>query len=341
MTQLAASVVIVNYNGRRFLDRCLDALAAQEVPGGFEVIVVDNASSDGSADHLRSRHPGVRVVEPGVNLGFAGGNNAGIREARGRHLVLLNNDTRVRPGWLRALVAAADAGPGHGAIASKSLFMDPPGTIQNAGSLLLSDLSGADRGFREPDAGQYDRAEEVFGACGNGCLLRREMLDDVGTFDERFFMYYEDTDLAWRMRLRGWTVLYEPAAVLDHVHAGSSGEWSPFFTFQVDRNRLFLVLRNAAPALVVRVFWRFAALSARNAARTLLGRLIRPPAALERANLGAGRARVHVRVLGSLLAHLPGMLASRWRIRRRRRVSDREIAAWFYPRELWDARPNR
>ena len=363
-----ASVVIVNHDGLRYLDECLTAVLAQELepgrPGeGFEAILVDNASADGSAEHVERRFPCVRVVRLAANLGFAGGNNAGIREARGRHVVLLNNDTRVRPGWLKALIDAADSDRGGGAVAAKLVFLDPPGTIQTAGWLMLSDGSGADRGFREPDRGQYDQREEVFGACGASVLYRREMLADVGVFDDSFFMYYEDADLNWRMRLRGWRVIYEPAAVVDHVHAGSSGEWSPFFTFHVDRNRLLMITKNAPPGFVVRAYVHFTRMAAWNA----LGRgilwptrrrlaplkrwvLRRPPPAPELEperpfasrgrghGSGLGRARIHAQVVGSLFAHLPAVLASRRLIRAGRRVADSEVEKWFVPRELWSRR---
>ncbi|MBO0727934.1 MAG: glycosyltransferase family 2 protein [Acidimicrobiaceae bacterium] len=333
-----ATVIVINWNGLRYLDTCFKSLLNQEVEGGFEAILLDNSSADGSASHVRERWPAVRVVESGGNLGFAAGNNLGMRSARGRHIVLLNADTAVQPGWLRALIEAVETSPRIGAVTSKLVFMADPNEVQNAGSLLLSDGSGADRGFHERDHGQFDAREEVFGACGAAVLYRREMLEDVGMFDETFFNYYEDTDLNWRMRLRGWTVLYEPTAVVHHVHAGSSGEWSPFFIFHVDRNRLFMILKNAPPGMVLRTFARFAGLAAANAVRGSLSRMIRPPAALERVNQGAGRARIHLKVVASLLRHLPDLLRKRWSIRRRRSVPDSEIARWFYPRDMWLSR---
>ncbi len=301
------------------------------------MLLVDNGSTDGSAEHVRRRWPAVRVLEAGRNLGFAAGNNAGMREARGRHIVLINNDTRARPGWLRGLVETAESDPRIGAVASKLVFMDRPHVIQNAGSLVLTDGSGADRGTGEEDHGQYERREEVFAACGGAALYTRAMLDDVGLFDEAFFNYYEDTDLSWRMRLRGWKVVYEPAAVVEHVHSATGVEWSPFFIFHVDRNRLFMILKNAPPGFVLRSFARFAYLSARLGARGLLRRG-RSRGAAGSAGRGPGfsRARIHLRVFASLLAHLPEMLAKRWRIRRSRTVPDAEIVRWFYPRELWE-----
>jgi GT2 family glycosyltransferase len=320
------SVVIVNLDGAHLLDACLDALLAQHVRGGFEVTLVDNGSHDGSVAHVRRRHPGVQVVEAGRNLGFAAGNNLGFRHCRGRFIVTLNNDTRVRPGCLQAMVDAADEERAAGAVTAKLVFASAPGKIQNAGSLLLSDGSGADRGAGEPDDGRYDRSEEVFGFCGAGALLRREMLDDVGWFDPAFFMYYEDTDLSWRMRLRGWRVLYEPRAVIEHEHAASSREWSPLFAFHVDRNRLFTILKNARLRLLVRAYWR------------LLRRVVSPVSNSERPGMASRPPPAAGRVLLSFLGHLPAMLVRRGRIRLRRCVPDQELERWLYPRAEWDAR---
>jgi GT2 family glycosyltransferase len=333
-------VIVLNYNGRRYLDACLESLSAQELDGGFEVLLVDNASADGSAAHVRRDYPSVRVIESPANLGFAGGNNLGIERARGEHLVLLNNDTRVRSGWLRALVEAAQRAPDVGAVTSKLVFMARPDTIQNAGSLVLTDGSGGDRGTGEPDRGQYDSREEVFAACGCATLLTRRMLDDVGLLDSTFFVYYEDTDLSWRMRLRGWRVVYEPAAVVEHVHAGTSGEWSPFFTFHVDRNRLFMILKNAPAGFMLRTFWGYGLLAGKGAVRAI-GRHLRPhpqPSSASGDATPASRAGIHVRVAGSVVAHLPEMLRKRWRIRGGRKVADAEIMRWLYPRRLWDER---
>jgi GT2 family glycosyltransferase len=333
-----ASVLVLNYNGERFLDDCFSSLLAQQLDGEFEAVLVDNGSADGSVAHVRLHFPSVRVLELGANLGFSIANNRAIASSRAPYCVVLNNDTRVRPGWLQGLVEVADAHPDAGAVTSKILFMDPPATIQNAGSMLLTDGSGADRGFQEPDTGQFEATEEVFGACGASMLLRREMLDDVGGFDETFFAYYEDTDLSWRMRLRGWRIFYSPRSVVDHAHSATNIEWSPFFTFHVDRNRLFMILKNGPATMVTTSFARFAIMSLRNAVRAVLGRMIRPPAMLRRANLGAGRARIHIKVMLSFARYFPEMLWKRLRIRRRRRVADADIMRWLYSKELWDAR---
>ncbi len=324
--QLAASVIVLNYNGERYLNGCLEALASQKIDGGFEVLLADNGSADGSVKRVRLNHPWVRIVEIGRNRGFSGGNNLAFRAAQGRYLVMLNNDTRVRPGWLAALVAAADSAERVGAVTSKLVFADRPDVIQNAGLLLLSDGGGADRGAGEADVGQYDRREEVFGFCGAAALLRREMLKDVGGFDETFFTYYEDTDLSWRMRLRQWCVLYEPAAVVEHVHSATTNmEGSMFFFFHADRNRLFLLVKNASPRLALRCL-----------------KALRTRVADQRSDAPAAAELIVTRPLRrvalSFCRHLPEMLLKRLVIRRRSRVADQEIERWLYPRSEWDAR---
>jgi GT2 family glycosyltransferase len=321
----AASVVVLNYNGERYLNGCLAALARQEVDGGFEVLLADNGSTDGSIERVRRDHQWVRVVEIGRNRGFSGGNNVAFRAAAGRHMVVLNNDTMVQPGWLAALVAAADSDERVGAVTSKLVFADRPDVIQNAGLLLLSDGGGADRGSGERDVGQYGRREEVFGFCGGAALLRRDMLKDVGGFDETFFAYYEDADLSWRMRLRGWSVLYEPAAVVQHVHSATNVDGSSFFLFHADRNRLFLLVKNASPRLALRCLKALRnTVADHRSASTAAAELI--------------VSRPLRRVALSLCLHLPEMMWKRLAIRRRSRVADQEIERWLYPRSEWDAR---
>ena len=321
---LSASVVVLNYNGKHHLNACLENLRGQQLDGGFEVLLADNGSTDGSIELARLDYPWVRVVDIGRNRGFSGGNNLAFRAAAGKYLVVLNNDTRVRPGWLAALVAAAESDLRVGAVTSKLVFADRPHLIQNAGLLLLSDGGGADRGSGEQDVGQYDRREEVFGFCGGAALLRRDMLKDVGGFDETFFAYYEDADLSWRMRLRGWTVLYEPAAVVDHVHSATNVEGSPFFLFHADRNRLFLLVKNASPGLALRCIKALRTKVAQDRAVTSA----RPPAV----------ARPLRRVALSFCLHFPEMLLKRLAIRARSKVSDQEIESWLYPRSRWEAR---
>jgi GT2 family glycosyltransferase len=198
--------------------------------------------------------------------------------------------------------------------------------------VLLRDGSGRDRGTlvqdgrvaHEPDEGQYDRQEEVFFFCGAAVLLRTAALEDTGGFDPRYFMYYEDLDLSWRLRLRSWKVVYVPTALVEHDHAASSGEWSPFFRFHVERNRPLLLLKLAPWSLAAREVGRYLAGLGLNAARVLGWAITRRQRGPHAAN-----ARVQARVVLSWLPDLPGVLADRRRIRTRRRVPDGQIARWM------------
>lgn len=320
-------MILVNHNGRDRLANCLQALQPQAAEAGADVVVVDNASTDSSLEYLRSQRGRLRLITSTSNLGFAAANNLAIRESRSPYAVLLNTDTRPQPGALAALLQAAESRSNSAAITAKLVFADRPQVIQNAGLLLLSDGSGGDRGTGEEDRGQFDQPQEVFGACGAAMLLRRSALDEAGLFDESFWMYYEDLDLSWRLRLAGWRIHYEPRAVVEHEHAASSGEWSERFTFLVDRNRLFAVLKNGAPRLVARSF------------STLLLRALGSAAVQQPApNRGLRRARTHGPVARSFAAHLPEMLAKRRFIRSRRKIADAEIERWMYPRARWDTR---
>lgn len=332
-------MIIVTRRGRGHLEGCLRAVFGQRLPGGFEVVLVDNGSEDGSVDRALLDHPSLRVVRAGRNLGFAGGNNLGLRESAGEFPVLLNDDTRVRSGWLAALVEAAEAEPRAGAVGSLVVFQKPAGTIDSAGLDLLDDGAVVGRGTLEPAPGQPGRREEVFAACGNGMLLRRAALERVGCFDEAFFAYFEDADLCWRMRLAGWTCWLEPAAVVDHLHAATAGVWSDFYHFQVRRNRLLVVVKNAPPDLVWKSLSDLGGLLARSLARAAVRR-VAPDRASPDWPTRTG-TRTQFQVIGSLLRHLPGALRQRRAIRGQKRVSDREIRAWMRPAAAVYARPHR
>ncbi|MSR31425.1 MAG: glycosyltransferase family 2 protein [Gemmataceae bacterium] len=295
------SVIVVNFNGKKFLQACLSSLENQDYPKErLECILVDNGSTDGSVELVESSFPWVHLVEAGKNLGFAGGNNLGMRVARGDFFALLNNDTETPPDWVSSLVQAIQHSPSFGMGASKILLHHDHGIINSTGLILLPDGRGKDRGFHERDLGQFEKTDEVFGACGAGVLLRREMLEEIGLFDERLFMYYEDLDLAWRAKRAGWKCVYAPKARVYHIHCGSSGSWSPFFTFHVERNRALVSAKNAGLIQAVRsvgtVF-----------AKTTM-RIIQGVVPGERFRL----AGVYCKVALSLFRHLPAVLFNRW-----------------------------
>lgn len=242
-TARKASIVILNWNGRHYLDDCLTSVAAQTYPN-FETILVDNGSGDGSADWVAERFPAVRLIRNRANVGFAAGNNQAIRASLGSYIATLNNDTRVEPDWLACLVRAVETDRRVGMCASKMLFADRPETINSTGICLAPAGIAWDRRGGEPD----DRAEteplEVFGPCAGAALYRKEMLARVGLFDEDFFAYLEDVDLAWRARLAGWRCLYVPTARVYHVHSGTSVEGSRFKGRLLGRNKVWTIAKN-------------------------------------------------------------------------------------------------
>lgn len=382
------SIVTVNLNGEEYLEGLLSSLEAQSHPS-FEILLVDNGSTDRSVELVRHCFPRVRVIEAGENLGFAGGNNLGFREAQGDYLALINNDTVVERDWLSHLMEVAEGTPEVGGVGPKILFARPfaevtltaespqlgqpglpsgelapsllfsetsgfegcsyqkpifysgfgmvrdlegergreleekaivflpveegadsgrlmlrlrggaPGAtlgapqsvrvavggtevatlevgegwrdqavevpadlvrrsrfevINNAGSFLEPSGRAGDRGIFEPDRGQLDAAEEVTALCGCSMLLPKRVLDEVGFFDQELFMYYEDTELSWRIRKAGYRLWYQPASRVRHFHAATSGEGSPFFQFLVARNRILMLVRHGAWRHVIRVY---------------------------------------------------------------------------------------
>jgi hypothetical protein len=235
------SVVIVNFNGLRFLESCLSSLTAQ-LYKNFEIIFVDNNSSDGSADYVREHYPSVTLIETGKNLGFAGGTNAGIRAARGDCILTLNNDTITDPHFIENLVRPMATDPRLGMCASKMLF--PDGRINSTGICISRSGAAWDRGIFEQDSGQYETEEEVFGPCAGAALYRRAMLDETGLFDEDFFIFMEDVDLAFRARLAGWKCMYVPTARVTHFMSGTIGKDSDNSVYYGNRNLLWNVIKN-------------------------------------------------------------------------------------------------
>jgi N-acetylglucosaminyl-diphospho-decaprenol L-rhamnosyltransferase len=244
-------VVVVSWNSGEVLPRCLAHLLATDCPRAtLELMVVDNGSADGTTDGWNDRYPTVELRQTGRNLGFGGAANVGLGDLAAVDAVaLVNPDAFVEPSWLTPLVDALLADEGVGAACPKIVFdaSDDHGRlrINNVGNVLGPTWEIHDRGFGEPDRGQYDVPEEVWGWCGGAVLLRRSYLDDVGRFDERLFLYAEDADLSWRGRRRGWRYAYVPSSVVRHVHrASSGGERTALLDHLNRRNRLVVVTRH-------------------------------------------------------------------------------------------------
>lgn len=253
---VAISVIVVNYNGAALLDDCLNSLATQTYRD-YEVVFVDNGSTDDSVARVRELMPEARVVALPENRGFAGGNNEGIRQARGSYIVLLNNDTEAASDFLEELVREAQRDLHSGMVAPKILNFYDRRRIDSVGGLLLCrDGLGQGRGRGECDDGQYDDLEEILIPSGCAALYRREMLDEIGLFDERFFAYCEDTDLGLRGRWAGWGARSAPRAVVYHKYSGSSGAYSPLKMFLVERNHYFVAAKNLPWTMLLALpFW--------------------------------------------------------------------------------------
>ena len=237
------SVIIVNWNGKQFLDTCLSSLRSQTF-SDCETILVDNGSEDGSVDFVRQQFPEVRVISLNRNVGFAAANNVGFDYAEGPLIVLLNNDTKVHPDCLQQIYQGSRDFPKAASFACKMLYFDEPQRIENCGFDVS--LSGAtvDLGRGDLDGTQWAQSRQVFGACGGAAAYRRTMLQEIGLFDPDFFLIYEDVDLAFRAQLNGFTCMYLPEAVVYHRYRASIGVSSPLQVFFSQRNTELVYLKN-------------------------------------------------------------------------------------------------
>lgn len=244
------AVVVLTFRARPgVLRACIDSVVAS---GDADlVVVVDNGASL-AADDLPA---GVELLTPDDNLGYAGGMNAGARHALGRDadaVALLNDDTVVAPGWLTRLAAHLDDARHVGAVQPKLLLAGEPPRLQSVGVRLRGDGAGIDIGYGEADTGQHDRAGEIGIFSGGAVLLSRPFLDDVGGLDERYFLYYEDVDLALRGAERGWTYRIEPAAVVRHDMSATTSADPGGRRYWQERNRLWCAFRHGSPLTIVR-----------------------------------------------------------------------------------------
>jgi GT2 family glycosyltransferase len=300
------SVVIPNWNGLAHLPVCLRSLRAQTCRD-FEIILVDNASTDGSREWLAGEHPEARLIALERNFGFAPACNAGIRAAHGEVVALLNNDTEADPNWLTEMAAAFDRHPEAGSVASKILLFDRRNTLHSAGDVFNTDGTPGNRGVWQADGPEYANEQHVFSACGAAPGYRRAMLDEVGLLDEDFFFSCEDVDLGWRAQLAGWKCVYAPRAVVYHKLSATGG--GPTASFYDGRNFIFLLLKDV-PGEVWRAHW----LKMLRAQMRITAQAV--PAALQGGE--AARARLRGQLAG--LAAVPAQLRKRRAVQAGRKV---------------------
>ncbi len=311
------SVIIPHLNGKQHLDDCLGSLRRQTF-GPFEVILVDNGSTDGSQAYVQAHFPEVQLLALPSNRGFTGACNAGYAIARGELIVLLNNDTEADRGWLAAIVDAFARHPEVGSVASKMLLFDRRDRFHAAGDFVRLDGTPGNRGVWQADQGQYEREEYVFSACGGAAAYRRTMLDEIGFLDDDFFFSCEDVDLGWRAQLHGWKVLYAPSAVVYHkLKATGSGVTGSYYD---GRNFLYLIWKNY-PASLLRRHWR----------SILRAQLDLAKAALRAWRGAAARARLRGQLAG--LLGVIRMWPKRRRIQARRRLTDDGLLEILTPLE--------
>jgi len=249
------SIIVLNYNGMKFVDKCLESVLSSNYPD-FEIVFVDNASSDGSIEYVKEKfgfNPIIKLVVNDKNYGFALGNNIGARHASGKYLVFLNIDTIVDSSWLKELVSIMDTDHSVGAAQCKLLLMDNPKLIDSAGHYI--DWFGIVfvRGRMEEDEGQYEKVEEVFGATGAALIVRRNVFERLEGFDEGFFMMFEEDDLCWRTWIVGYKVLHIPKAIVFHKSGGlRSREGNYKSLFFSRRNRIASILKNYSTKNLIR-----------------------------------------------------------------------------------------
>jgi GT2 family glycosyltransferase len=323
------TAVVVNWNGRRYLERCLRALSASSLP--VDILVVDNASDDGSVEYLRREHPEVPLLARTENVGYAGGANAGIQRTSTDYVMIMNPDVILAPDHLRILVEKLQAEPAIGAAQGKLLQIRPDdylagrleaaARIDSAGHAIRRTRMVVDIGQGQTDDGRFDQERSVFSACGASVLLRREMLEDVAPdgeyFDETFFAYKEDIDLCWRARLRGWDVRYVPAALGYHVRGWAGTRPPPPTSLPLAarrhswKNHYLLILKNDRA----------------------LDALLALPFLLAWELLRQGHAILRDRKVYGAHRELRRILPAAWRRRReiaaRRRASPGEMRRWF------------
>jgi len=305
---VVVSVIVVNYNGEKWIGRALQCLINQTWQER-EIIVVDNASRDQSVALIRHDFPGVHLIENGMNAGFSGGNLVGLKAAKGAFIALLNNDAFPNSSWLGCLLDAMRSNPEVGICASR-LIIDGTSLIDSAGDGCTTALRGYKRGERE-HKDQHNEKGYAFGACAGAALYRRAMIDEIGFFDENFFLIHEDTDLNFRAQLAGWKCLYVPDAVVNHQVRSTIGSQSDLAIYYSTRNADMVWIKNTPFGLMLRY---------------LPHKLLLDIGLFIFFGIRKGRMRVFLKAKLDVLRLLPVMLKKRRQVQAMRKVSHKDLA---------------
>ncbi|RLI77376.1 glycosyltransferase family 2 protein [Archaeoglobales archaeon] len=254
---MRTAFVVVNYNGEKYLKKCLESILSQKYKK-FKVLVIDNNSRDNSKKILReiaNTSNKVEVLFNKENIGFAKAVNEGISVTNSPFIALINNDALIKDDWLENMVFAAKNDLRAGIFASKIYFTS--GLLNSTGHIIYRGFAVMDRGYFEKDVGQYDKEEYVAGACGAAAFYRRKLFDDIGLLDEDYFMYNDDVDLSLRALSMGWKIKYVPEAIAYHIHSASTGFLSDFSVYYNSRNWVWSVIKNVPYHAFVKEFPAF------------------------------------------------------------------------------------
>ena len=314
---IALSFIVVNRNGEAILPACLDSVFSQEIEEPFEVIVVDDASTDGSLELVRRYFPRARLVVLGKNRGPAAAKNAGAAVARGKVLAFLDNDVVLEKGWARSMLSALESDPLAGAAASHILLEGQGNHLNSTGGLVNLLGYAWERGIYLPDSCTYSLSREVAYACSAAMAVKRDVFEQLGGFDPDYFYLYEDVDLGWRMNILGYRVMYVPEARVRHRLSATMGLGGRRNEYLSVRNRLYTLLKDTEATTLRMVF------------RESIYRIFHDGAFYLYGNGGMGIRRMFVpwRALAWNIVRWPCILRARKSIRSVRRVSDAELIA--------------
>ena len=241
-TENIISIIIPNYNGEKYLKKCLDSVYKSDMDC-FETIFVDNGSSDKSVELIENDYPDVKIIKFSKNTGFAAACNEGIKQSKGGFIFLLNNDVELKPDCISTLYNFLMKNEHVHSVSPKMLMADKKGFIDAAGDGLTVGGAAYNHGHNVRDEGQYDEEIVIFGVCAGAAMYRKDLFDDIGLFDEDYFAYMEDVDFSLRANLSGYKAMYVPQAVCYHKGNATFGYYSPKHVFYTNRNTLFFILK--------------------------------------------------------------------------------------------------
>jgi len=332
---IETAVIIVNWNGKKFLKDCFDSLQNQSYKN-FKIILADNGSRDDSVDFVERHYSETEIMRLEKNTGFCFGNNVGIKKALAdpniKYIITLNNDTLADSKYLEELVECAENHESVGSVQPKILNFYNQDEIDCLGITLAPDGTAHNRGYQEVDSGQYEKEVEIFGANGTAGLFTRAALEKTALpgdnfFDNDHFAFYEDVDLAWRMRLAGFSAYFCPKARIFHVHSGTAGKASLFKAYYLHRNYFFTVFKNYPAGIMIKVLAkRF--LSYVRLVFNVFRKKKKETEFVEGYNKFQV-AGVILKAWGSVIINFPEIIKKRKIIQKNRRAGSGEIKLWL------------